>query len=260
MPSSKDYWQVRLQDKIYNKQTKLIKRRLTQVYREAEQQVNIQLTDLYMDILSAGEEVTANMLYQQNRYKKLQDLINEQIVKLGKTEEKEIAKSLLTVYKQVYEQTAKKITADFTWTFLNEHNAKQIVYANFKGANFSQRIWENKSRLRAQIEKSVIDSVVVGNSKDRAVKEIRQRFGVGFNDADRIVRTEVQRVLNDGQRQTYKDRGYSQVKWITADDDRLCDECEPLDNKVFDIDDAPSVVHPNCRCTFIPVLDKELFK
>jgi SPP1 gp7 family putative phage head morphogenesis protein len=260
MPSSKSYWQVRLQDKIYKTQTNLLKRRLTKVYREAEQTINIQLTDLYMDILSAGEQVTANMLYQQNRYKKLQDLINEQIIKLGKVEEKAVANSLLTAYKQVYQQTAKKFTVDFTWSLLDENTAKQIVYANFKGANFSQRIWENKSKLRQQIEKSVIDSVVVGNSKDRAVKEIRQRFGVGFNDADRIVRTEVQRVLNDGQRQTYKDRGYSQVKWLVADDDRLCDECEPLDNKIYEIDDAPSVVHPNCRCTFIPVLDKELFK
>lgn len=260
MASSKDYWQVRLQDTIYKKSVGYMRKKLLRNYREAEQTINIQLTDLYMNILSAGEQVTPNAIYQQNRYKKLQDLINEQIIKLGKAEEKEVVNTLLTSYKQVYTQTAKKYTTDFTWTILNEQMAKEIVYANFKGANFSERIWNNKSKLRAQIEKSVIDSVIVGNSKDRAVKEIRNKFGVGFNDADRIVRTEVQRVLNDGQRQTYKDRGYTRVEWHVADDDRLCDECEPLDGKIFDIEDAPSVIHPSCRCTFVPVLDKTLFE
>lgn len=266
MPSSKDYWQVRLQDKIYNRQIRALKRRLTQVYKDAEQTINAQLTDLYLDILSAGEEVTANMLYQQNRYKKLQDLINEQIIKLGKTEEKEVAKSLLTAYKEAYEQTIKKYTTNFTWTILNENMAKQIVYANFKGANFSSRIWDNKSKLRARLEKSVIDSVLVGNSKDRAVKDIRQTMGVGFNDADRIVRTEVQRVLNDGQRQTYKDRGADKVRWIVADDDRLCDECNSMlkggidKTDVYYIDEVPSVVHPRCRCTFVEIADRSLFE
>lgn len=254
------YWQERLQDSIYKKSVGEMKKKLVKVYRDAEQTVSIQLNDTLMEILSKGEEVTANTLYQHNRYKKLQDLINEQIIKIGKAEEKAVTKTLLSTYKKVYTETAKKYTTDFTWTILNEQMAKEIVFANFKGANFSSRIWDNKSKLRAQIEKSVIDSVVVGNSKDRAVKEIRQRFGVGFNDADRIVRTETQRVLNDGQRQTYKDRGYTQVKWLTVNDDRYCDECMDMDGHIFEIDNAPSVVHPNCRCTFIPVLDESLFK
>jgi SPP1 gp7 family putative phage head morphogenesis protein len=147
-----------------------------------------------------------------------------------------------------------------SWTILNENMAKQIVNADFKGANFSERIWNNKSKLREHIEKGVIDSVISGQSKDKAVREIKRSFGVGFNDADRIVRTETQRVLNDGQRQTYKDRGYSQVEWLVADDERLCNECMEIDGVIFNIDEVPAVLHPRCRCTFIPVLDEDLFK
>ncbi|NYB73402.1 minor capsid protein [Sedimentibacter hydroxybenzoicus DSM 7310] len=260
MSNNKNYWQVRIQDKIYNEHVQALKRRLTKVYRQAEQDINSQLTDLYLDILASGEKVIPNMLYQQNRYKKLQDLINKQIIKLGKIEEKEIANNLLSTYKQVHKETMEHFGADVIWSLLDEHTAKQIVYANFKGANFSNRIWDNKSKLRAQLEKSVIDSVIVGNSKDEAVKDIRRCMGAGFNDADRIVRTEVQRALNDGQRQAYKDRGYTQVRWLTGDDDRLCDECSAMDGKLFDINEAPGVAHPRCRCTFIPVLDESLFK
>lgn len=260
LKSQSDYWQPRLQRYIFDKVNKELNKRLKTVYLKANKSIGIELTALYEKMLSKGE-ISANMLYQENRYRGLQQKIGKIVQDIGKTEEKLVAKSLLTSYKQVYQQTMKGLGVDTSWTIINENMAKQIVNANFKGANFSERIWNNKSKLREQIEKSVIDSVIGGQSKDRAVKDIKNKFGVGFNDADRIVRTETQRVLNDGQRQTYKDRGYSQVEWLVADDERLCDECMGmLDGNPYNIDEVPSVLHPNCRCTFIPILDEDLFK
>ena len=144
----------------------------------------------------------------------------------------------------------------FVWSMINERVAEQIIYSNLAGATFSDRIWNNKFKLKELLEKSVVDTVISGKSKDTAVKEIRQRFGVGFNDADRIVRTETQRVINEGQRQTYKDRGYTQVNWLVADDERLCSECMAIgQNSPYGIDEVPAIAHPNCRCTIIPVVE-----
>jgi SPP1 gp7 family putative phage head morphogenesis protein len=128
--------------------------------------------------------------------------------------------------------------------------------ANFKGANFSDRIWTSKVELSRQLEKSIVDTVVAGRSKDQAVKKLQERFGVGFNDADRLIRTETQRVLNEAQRQTYKDRGYDMVEWLVADDERLCDECMAIgEGGPYPIDEVPPVAHPNCRCTIIPIIE-----
>jgi SPP1 gp7 family putative phage head morphogenesis protein len=46
------------------------------------------------------------------------------------------------------------------------------------------------------------------------------------------------------------------VEWSTAGDDRVCEECESMEGKIMDIDDAHGMipVHPNCRCAFIPYI------
>lgn len=49
--------------------------------------------------------------------------------------------------------------------------------------------------------------------------------------------------------QAFKDAGVKKVKWITERDDRVCEKCEPLDGKVFDIDAVPQLPqHWRCRC------------
>lgn len=45
----------------------------------------------------------------------------------------------------------------------------------------------------------------------------------------------------------YKDRGVKKVKWRTMGDNRVCDECEERDGKIFDIDNIPQK-HRGCRC------------
>lgn len=259
MTSSKDYWQTRLNDNIYKKNTKALERKLLNTYKQANKTISNELVDLYAKMLEKGE-ISATMMFSENRYKALQDIINKEIIKIGKVEEKEVANSLLTSYKQVYQQTNKGLKVATDWTILNDKMAKEIVFANFKGAEFSERIWKNKDDLRKQIEKSVIDNVIGGQSKDRAVEDIQERFGVGFNDADRIIRTETQRVLNEGQKQSYISNGYTQYEYLAEIDDRTSDICEDLDGDIFDFADAIVGVnfppmHPNCRSTIIPIID-----
>ena len=52
----------------------------------------------------------------------------------------------------------------------------------------------------------------------------------------------------DGTIDGYKDAGVKKVKWVTAEDEKVCRECRKLDGKVFDIDKIPSRPHYHCRC------------
>lgn len=258
------YWQIRLSDNIYKENVKLMEKRLLKVYQSASLAIEIQTIDLYTKMLTAGE-ISANMLYSENRYRVLQDKINQEIIKIGKAEEKEVTQILLKTFKQVYTETNKGLGMATEWTILNDKMAKEIVFANFKGAKFSDRIWSNKDALRKKLEKSVIESVVGGRSKDIAVKGIKERFGVGFSDADRIVRTETQRVLNEGQKASYMENGYTKYKYSAELDERTSDICEELDGEIFDFAEAEiglnfPPMHPNCRSTILPVLDEDLFK
>lgn len=45
--------------------------------------------------------------------------------------------------------------------------------------------------------------------------------------------------------------GVEKVRWLTVRDFAVCEECSPLDNQVFDLDDAPHPIddtHYGCRC------------
>ena len=55
--------------------------------------------------------------------------------------------------------------------------------------------------------------------------------------------------------QAFMEAGVKKVVWITQDDERVCDSCEPLDGMVFDIEKAPGPQHWGCRCELWPVID-----
>ncbi len=59
----------------------------------------------------------------------------------------------------------------------------------------------------------------------------------------------------DGTIDGYKDADVKKVKWVTAEDEKVCRECRKLDGKVFDIDKVPPRLHYHCRCSLLPITD-----
>ena len=60
-------------------------------------------------------------------------------------------------------------------------------------------------------------------------------------------------VTDEAVKLAYSDAGIEEVMWITARDELVCDECGPLDGKVFPIDRVPPKPHWGCRCKRYPV-------
>ena len=69
---------------------------------------------------------------------------------------------------------------------------------------------------------------------------------------DMVSRTEIARAQNGGITDTYRAAGVEQVQFVTAEDERVCPDCDALDGEIFDVgsDDTPPI-HPSCRCTVI---------
>ena len=57
--------------------------------------------------------------------------------------------------------------------------------------------------------------------------------------------------------QAFEDAGIEEVEWVTEHDQRVCSLCHKMDGKRYRIDEVPSKPHVNCRCTVIPIFDKE---
>lgn len=110
----------------------------------------------------------------------------------------------------------------------------------------------------------ISDALVNGDSIYSLVDDLKE-LGFDFKRAEMIARTETMYALNQSTLQEYKDDDIEYVEWLTAFDDRTCDEksgpeielpdgsvvygCEAMDGKIFKVDEVPAIpVHPNCRC------------
>lgn len=55
--------------------------------------------------------------------------------------------------------------------------------------------------------------------------------------------------------QAFRDAGVEKVMWNTQRDERVCEECGPMDGEIFNIENVPNPPHWGCRCWLSPVFD-----
>ena len=65
--------------------------------------------------------------------------------------------------------------------------------------------------------------------------------------------------LNSATLQRYKDANVEYVQIWAAADERTCTTCGGYHTKIYPLEKAPILpLHANCRCTYLPVTDKEM--
>ena len=72
-----------------------------------------------------------------------------------------------------------------------------------------------------------------------------------------IARTETVRMANKGVLELYKDNNIKQTRFLAALSERTCPICEGLNGRVYTIEQSAGMIpiHPNCRCTWVPVVE-----
>lgn len=103
----------------------------------------------------------------------------------------------------------------------------------------------------------------MGRRSEEVAKEIEARGEVSEGRARLIARDQIGKLTSQLNQARQQSLGIDRFTWSTSADERLCDECGPLDGKTFAWDDPPEEglpgeVHPNCRCVGVPVL-QDLF-
>ena len=96
-----------------------------------------------------------------------------------------------------------------------------------------------------------------GETINQITRRVSEVTGRSINKSITVARTETLRAGNSAALVRYTDAGVTQVQWVAALDDRVCEECEGLHENVYDIGSEPDLpVHPNCRCTVVPYQEK----
>lgn len=250
------------QDELLRQGDQNISKELIAQYRRAFEATKADLSDLWDKLVAESEDgkVRPNDLYRMNRYYAVQTNIYKRLQALGAAENLIMSKGLMRQYRNVFQALDQFLPK--SPILEQEYAAQKVIDAVWcaDGKHWSNRIWGNKDKLRARLEDGLMDCVSRGVSKDEMVKTLMHDFSVGFNDADRIARTELTFVQNQACRQRYEDAGYDRYKFLAEIDGRTSDICKNLNGKIFYFKDAQVGVnyppcHPNCRSTVIPVID-----
>lgn len=92
-------------------------------------------------------------------------------------------------------------------------------------------------RKRARFAESMLSSTTPAEEIARA-KRLLAATNAQFMDD----------VTFDTLIQAYKDNGTKMVRWVTAVDDRRCNQCAARHGKKYPIDNVPAKPHIHCRC------------
>lgn len=257
------YW-IERQNAITDKTIEETQEQLVKYYSASQKKIVGQFEQTYNKVLSNikdGRAPTPADLYKLDSYWKMQAQLKEELTKLGDKQAELLSKKFVEEWQNIYKAFAIKDDLFFSDVDLNIANQmiNQIWCAD--GKSWSERVWENTSRLQQALNDDLIDCVITGKKPTELKQRLMQDFGVSFNRADTLVRTELAHIQTEAARERYKKAGVTEVEVLADKDERRCDLCGSLHEKRFPINGSmPVPAHPRCRCCILPVVDVELTK
>ncbi len=115
--------------------------------------------------------------------------------------------------------------------------------------------------VEADVKKNISFEIQQGVLGRESIPQISKRIGKVFDASklrlEKIARTETQRALSEAELAGYKQSGVvEKVRWVTAQDERVCPICEPRDGRVFTLERAENEIpiHVMCRCDWVPIV------
>lgn len=257
-----DYWIKRIQEnqtKIEDKTYSEINAQLQKYYVRASERVISNFGVTYNKIqrkIEEGGNPTPADLYKLDRYWQAQVQMQKELEGLGNKEIKKLGSAFKRHYYDIYNSIV--LPGKPIFTQVNTDVVDQVINGIWvaDSKQWSQRVWDNTNRLAQTLNDELIHIVATGQKRDKLEQALMERFDVSYHRAQTLVRTEVAHIQTEAARQRYKDYGIEYVTVLTADDDHVCPLCKELDGKKFKINQMPFLpVHPNERCTLLPVLD-----
>ena len=248
------YWEKRLANDLWNtyNNTSKYQKELIEIYKKATDEI---LEELYR-IASKYEEngvISRSEFYKAEHLKRMEKGFNDILKGLGEKIENKGNKIILNAGEDVVKKTGRSLGIDINY---NEDLAKKLMQTEWKGSNFSKRVWRNSKKLERELNTQVKKGILTGKPTAQIAIELNKSMGSGLSNSARLIRTETMHHMNDINLAHMKDSGISKVKEIVTLDERTSSTCKVHNNKIHDIDKAPILPrHPNCRCVLVAHID-----
>lgn len=210
----------------------------------------------YVDLMPIRESI-----YKLNRLEGLQYSIRMQQLEIGAVENDQITAHLNRNAERGVNATAEAMGFGKNFYANNPDISKLFVNVPWSnGENFSQKIWNNTTKLANYLNSNIAQGIARGDSYERLTRRLRERFSsVSRNDAYRLIYTEGTYVMAEATMQPFT-KDFEKYRLSTVGDGKVCSICRGVAKEVFNITDRqPGVnfppLHPWCRCTFIIEVD-----
>lgn len=256
-----EYWkdrQAAALAKLTNKNIKQIDKQLRKYYKAAAERVIADFEATYDKILlqqSQGKQVTPALLYQTDRYWQLQGQLRKELTSLGEKQISALTKIFEIQWFDIYYSI--DIEGATAFTTIDTAAVQQLIQNIWvaDGKSFSQRVWDNTEKLVETLNEGLIHCVTTGKKTTELKNILQERFGVSYNNADMIARTEMAHIQTQAAQKRYEDYGLKEVEIWADEDERRCPECGKLHQKRYPIGaQVPIPAHPRCRCCIVPVI------
>lgn len=226
-----------------------------------------------MDIEDYVEEIQAtgdnellrelNTLAMRSRITRLDKLYADTLVEVGKLSKDVRAamdKFLPSAYKDFYYHDlydiGQKRGLIHPVSRVDAETLENVIRTPWSGKNYSARIWKNGEKLAETIQRTVTAGMHRGCSADELARYVEQRMNVGYSQAVRLVRTELNYVQNRAILDGIKESGMKYYRFVATLDRRTSATCRDHDGHIYPVDDyspgtnAPPL-HPHCRSTIV---------
>ncbi|MFB6364256.1 ADP-ribosyltransferase [Paenibacillus elgii] len=125
------------------------------------------------------------------------------------------------------------------------------------GKNFSSRIWEDRTKLVAELQTTLVQGLIRGDPAEKMISALSDRMGVSRSNAARLVLTESAYFSGQSRLDAYREIDVEEYRFTATLDRKTSHVCQGMDGKVFLITEAKAGVnypplHSHCRSTTIP--------
>ena len=201
----------------------------------------------YLKMIENNPEILLelNTLAMKSRITRLEALqyeIDKQLNELTTKAEKETEKLLKDTMKENYNRNIYNISKQtgFLANFsgIDNKTIERVLSYPWSGANYSDRIWDNKKQLSKTIKNEMTQMVIRGESSNKVAKRIAEKMNNSYKNAVRLVQTEHSYCMNEASKYTYEDLNIKKYEFLATLDKRTCKDCGKLDGKVFKLTEA----------------------
>lgn len=211
-----------------------------------------------------------NNVYYRTRVSRLQALqvqIRHQVEMLAGSRQAGAGELLGGIYTDTYHRTLFEVQRGagigVSFAQIDNRGLDKVLSTEFAGSNWSKRIWGDRDKLASELRTRLTQSFIRGDSVDRTVKSLVERFQVSRSNAERLVQTESAFFVEQATMAGYKASGLvDEYEVLATLDNKTSEICQGMDGKRFRVSDQEPGVnappfHARCRTTTIPYFPDE---